>query len=187
MDGTAFAFRERMNGNHRIIICRFGDPETVHIHPPIGYYVVAYEWMTLFIVQIRTKSIVSPRIKSEKTVKQSLDPFLVVSCWSGYKILQSLQSISGSTLAAIVGGVTAFQYLDASFKCLLFCVQRRVQLAVCSLSNEPSNTLRYRSRRFDSRCLIQLLWEATSNLFFGPASQGLGFQRDRQWRSQVGG
>jgi pantothenate kinase len=93
MDGTAFAFRERMNGNHRIIICRFGDPETVHIHPPIGYYVVAYEWMTLFIVQIRTKSIVSPRIKSEKTVKQSLDPFLVVSCWSGYKI------ISGSTFS----------------------------------------------------------------------------------------
>jgi hypothetical protein len=43
MDATAFAFRERMSGNHRIIILRFGDSEIIYIHLPIVYYVVAYE------------------------------------------------------------------------------------------------------------------------------------------------
>jgi predicted aldo/keto reductase-like oxidoreductase len=43
MDATAFAFRERMRCNRRIIILRFGDPEIVQTHPPIVYYVTAYE------------------------------------------------------------------------------------------------------------------------------------------------
>jgi hypothetical protein len=66
MDATACAFRERMSDNHRISILRFEGPEIVHTHTPIVYYVVAYEWMIMIIVQIRTKFIVSPRIKSER-------------------------------------------------------------------------------------------------------------------------